>query len=634
MWRFLNPRHSSDIVVFYSGHGVPGLKDRRGYLLPADADPDSAEINGYPIDVLYTNLGKLGEARSVQVFLDACFSGDSDRGMLVRSASPVYVQAALPGASGDKLTVLAAASGQEVASWDDEARHGLFTHHLMDALYGAGDTDGDGRVTAAEVKLYLDDTMTLAARREFGRHQNASLNGVAQAVLAAAAPGGFPQRPVLEGGEALEVAGGYEEVEEPAQSAEAALVLTRAQRVSVQRGLSALGYDVGPADGLFGSRTRAGIEAYQKTKGLGETGYLTAEQSEALVALGEEAAREAEAQRKEQERLAEEARRMAEAQEKERQRLAEEAQQAEPEPPVETAEPKAPVPDSNREAIAKALSKALSIAEMISDKYGSRTRAFAQFARAQAEAGDIQGAERSIAKALSGVERLSDKASRSYAFALIARAQAGAGDTQGAERSIAKALSGAERLSDEASRSYAFTQIARAQAEAGDIQGAERSIAKALSGAERLSDKYGSRTNAFALIAQAQAEAGDIQGAERSIAKALSGAERLNDEFGAGTYSVAIIARVQAEAGDIQGAERSIAKALSGAERLSSSDEFLRSSAFTYIARAQAEAGDIQGAERSIAKALSGAERLSGIEKDIVLRDVPAAQARIVILSP
>ena len=139
MWRFLNPRHGSDVVVFYSGHGVPGLKDRRGYLLPADADPDSAEINGYPIDVLYTNLGKLGEAKSVRVFLDACFSGDSDRGMLVRSASPVYVPAALPEASGEKLTVLAAASGQEVASWDDEARHGLF-HASLDgrALWRRG----------------------------------------------------------------------------------------------------------------------------------------------------------------------------------------------------------------------------------------------------------------------------------------------------------------------------------------------------------------------------------------------------------------------------------------------------------------------------------------------------------------
>ena len=88
VWRYLDPDGGSDVVVFYSGHGVPGQKDRRGYLLPADADPGAVEINGYPIDLLYENLGKLEEACEVRVYLDACFSGDSHRGMLIRAASP------------------------------------------------------------------------------------------------------------------------------------------------------------------------------------------------------------------------------------------------------------------------------------------------------------------------------------------------------------------------------------------------------------------------------------------------------------------------------------------------------------------------------------------------------------------
>ncbi|MBT6387446.1 MAG: caspase family protein, partial [Alphaproteobacteria bacterium] len=52
LWRYLDPRGRSDVVVFYSGHGVPGLKDKRGYLLPVDADPEAPEINGYPLDTL------------------------------------------------------------------------------------------------------------------------------------------------------------------------------------------------------------------------------------------------------------------------------------------------------------------------------------------------------------------------------------------------------------------------------------------------------------------------------------------------------------------------------------------------------------------------------------------------------
>ena len=197
LWRYLHPR-GSDVVVYYSGHGVPGLNDRRGYLLPRNAHPDTAEINGYPIDVLYENLGKLADARSVTVYLDACFSGDSHEGMLVRSASPVTVPAELPGAAAEKLTVLTAASGTQLASWDEQAEHGLFTQHLLDALYGKGDQDGDERVTAGEVVEYLLQNMTRAARRVYGRHQHATLNGLPGVVLANALGGVFPVRPVLD----------------------------------------------------------------------------------------------------------------------------------------------------------------------------------------------------------------------------------------------------------------------------------------------------------------------------------------------------------------------------------------------------------------------------------------------------
>ena len=321
LWRYLDPAGGSDVVVFYSGHGVPGLKDKRGYLLPVNADPNTAEINGYPIDVLYGNLAKLEEARSVRVFLDACFSGDSDGGMLVRAASPVYVTAAMPEGM-EKLTILTASSGVEVASWDEEARHGLFTHHLLDALYGKGDADGDGEVTAAEAKGHLDRHMTRAARRAFGRHQNAGLRGAAGVVLASGVGGVFPVRPGLDPVPGGTGETGKEEVASPAprpsgaeeepleaRGVEDALGLGRAERVAVQRGLSSLGLEVGPADGVFGRRTRTALRGWQGSKGLEETGYLTGEQAEALMALGREAeAREEaeEARRREAERKARE----------------------------------------------------------------------------------------------------------------------------------------------------------------------------------------------------------------------------------------------------------------------------------------------------------------------------------------
>ena len=319
LWSFLDPDEGSDVVVYYSGHGVPGVNDGRGYLLPVNVDPKAAEADGYPIDLLYEQLGALVEARSVRVFLEACFSGGSHAGGLIGSASPVFVEAAMPAGVDEKVMALAAATGQQVASWDEEAKHGLFTHHLLDALYGAGDVDGDGTVTALEAKGYLDRHMTRAARRAHRRVQNASLMGAQQVVLATASEGGggLPPRPALDGDEAVLAEKAQAEIEPPPsqeareqvasspgketpletllgdpEATERALGLNRARRVQVQLGLAALGFDTGPADGLFVGGTREAIAAWQKAKGLPETGYLNAVQAETLEVLGDEYVRE------------------------------------------------------------------------------------------------------------------------------------------------------------------------------------------------------------------------------------------------------------------------------------------------------------------------------------------------------
>ena len=90
------------------------------------------------------------------------------------------------------------------------------------------------------------------------------------------------------------------------EAMESSLGLERGERRRVQQGLASLGYAPGPADGLFGARTREAIRRYQGEKGFEATGYLSAEESEALVALGEEAAQaKAEAERREARRRAE-----------------------------------------------------------------------------------------------------------------------------------------------------------------------------------------------------------------------------------------------------------------------------------------------------------------------------------------
>jgi uncharacterized caspase-like protein len=134
--------------------------------------------------LLYANLSKL-EARSVTVILDASFSGDSPSGLLIQASTEISVMSRAPVVS--KLTVLTAAQGNQVASWDEETQHGLFTRYLLEALNGAADGalygDGDGKVTVNEIKSYLDREMTYAARRRYGREQTVTAVGELNRVM-------------------------------------------------------------------------------------------------------------------------------------------------------------------------------------------------------------------------------------------------------------------------------------------------------------------------------------------------------------------------------------------------------------------------------------------------------------------
>lgn len=72
---------------------------------------------------------------------------------------------------------------------------------------------------------------------------------------------------------------------EPARNRTAAREPAKARIAAAQRALRKLGYDPGPADGLDGPRTRAALGAFQRSVALPETGRLSDEVFERLLAL-------------------------------------------------------------------------------------------------------------------------------------------------------------------------------------------------------------------------------------------------------------------------------------------------------------------------------------------------------------
>ncbi len=164
---------NSNVFIYYSGHGAPAQKGEGSFLVPSDAAAARIHLTGYPLKTLYANLEKLS-AKSVTVVLEACFSGLSQGGSIIPSATAIAVtpKTVRP---PSKLTVISAGASDQIASWDVGQGQGLFTKHFASAMRGTADSNRDGKVSLGELKAYLDRNLTYDARRYYGRDQNAQI---------------------------------------------------------------------------------------------------------------------------------------------------------------------------------------------------------------------------------------------------------------------------------------------------------------------------------------------------------------------------------------------------------------------------------------------------------------------------
>ncbi|MBI2385674.1 MAG: caspase family protein [Elusimicrobia bacterium] len=170
-WLPLNVKASSTLFVYYSGHGAPDAKTGEAYLVPWDGDPKFLKSTALPLKTLYASLAKT-KAKRVIVALDACFSGAGERSVLAQGARPLVAKAAELAPSEGRLTILAAASGDEITGTLAEQSHGLFTYHLLKGL------SADPRASAKSLFDYLRPRVQDDARRE-NREQTPVLAGTA-----------------------------------------------------------------------------------------------------------------------------------------------------------------------------------------------------------------------------------------------------------------------------------------------------------------------------------------------------------------------------------------------------------------------------------------------------------------------
>lgn len=166
-WLPKNVKPSSRVFFYYSGHGAPDPKSGQAYLVPADGDPMFLQSTAYPLKELYAKLAKL-PAKQVVVALDACFSGAGGRSVLAQGARPLVTKTADLAPSG-KLSVLAAASGDEITGALDEQGHGMFTYFLLKGL-------STGKRSTKDLHDFIKPQVQDEARRQ-NREQTPALLG-------------------------------------------------------------------------------------------------------------------------------------------------------------------------------------------------------------------------------------------------------------------------------------------------------------------------------------------------------------------------------------------------------------------------------------------------------------------------
>ena len=149
------------VWVVFIGHGAPAASTDDGLLVGVDAQQKASSLEARSVrrgELL--DLLKGPQAQTV-VVLDACFSGRTAGGELapgLQPLKPVSARAPASASPGGATVLTAAASDQYTGPLPGAARP-AFSYLVLGALWGWGDVDQDGSVTASEAVRYASDAL-------------------------------------------------------------------------------------------------------------------------------------------------------------------------------------------------------------------------------------------------------------------------------------------------------------------------------------------------------------------------------------------------------------------------------------------------------------------------------------------
>lgn len=155
-----------EIVIYYSGHGMPDEKTKEPYLIPIDISGNNVN-QGISLKSLMSRLSAKPHGK-ITLVIDACFSGlgkvepiATVKGISVTPVNPEL---------GPNMLLISSSSGNESSVIDDQNQHGLFTYHLLKRLQ-----ESKGDISIDSLFSLIKKDVALSAIKKLNKIQTPSI---------------------------------------------------------------------------------------------------------------------------------------------------------------------------------------------------------------------------------------------------------------------------------------------------------------------------------------------------------------------------------------------------------------------------------------------------------------------------
>jgi len=148
---------TTDLYVFYAGHGMPTADGTSAYLVPYDGDTQLLEDTAISRKRFFDEISATSP-RSATFFFDNCFSGATRSEELLLASRPLGIkvkETSIP----DNYLVFTAGETDQIAGVEPEVQHGRFSYFVFKGLEGEADANSDGKISAGELHTYVRESV-------------------------------------------------------------------------------------------------------------------------------------------------------------------------------------------------------------------------------------------------------------------------------------------------------------------------------------------------------------------------------------------------------------------------------------------------------------------------------------------